>query len=85
MAQKSSRQYMQELYDLMMDGDGNSSRANKVFDILKGRGLDLGEVIENIESSTGDPIVPKKYKTGGTVSRKRGGKIMQGYKAGGKV
>ena len=26
-----------------------------------------------------------KNKTGGTVSRKSGGKIMQGYKAGGKV
>ena len=27
----------------------------------------------------------KKKKRGGTVSRKRGNKIMQGYKAGGKV
>jgi len=29
--------------------------------------------------------IKKKKKRGGTVSRKRGGKIMQGYKAGGKV
>ena len=63
--QKSSREYMQELYDLMMDGAGNSSRADKVFGILADRGFELGEVIENIESSTGDPVVPKKYKTGG--------------------
>ena len=69
MAQKSSREYMVELYDLMMDGDGNSSRANKVFDILEGRGFDLSEVIENIESSTGDTIVPKKYKTGGMARK----------------
>jgi len=30
-------------------------------------------------------ITKKKNKRGGTVSRKGGGKIMQGYKAGGKV
>ena len=30
-------------------------------------------------------LVEKKKKRGGSVSRKRGGKIMQGYKAGGKV
>ena len=28
---------------------------------------------------------PNKKKKGGTVSRKRGSKIMKGYKAGGKV
>ena len=30
-------------------------------------------------------IIQKKNKRGGSVSRKKGGKIMQGYKAGGKV
>ena len=30
-------------------------------------------------------IIQKKNKRGGSVSRKGGGKIMQGYKAGGKV
>ena len=30
-------------------------------------------------------LLEKKNKRGGTVSRKKGGKIMQGYKAGGKV
>jgi len=30
-------------------------------------------------------IIQKKNKRGGSVSRKRGGKIMVGYKAGGKV
>ena len=30
-------------------------------------------------------IIKETKKGGGTVSRKRGGKIMQGYKAGGKV
>ena len=37
--------------------------------------------------NVGPRVLPPKrgMKSGGTVSRKRGSKIMQGYKAGGKV
>ena len=37
--------------------------------------------------NVGPRVLPPKrgMKSGGTVSRKRGGKIMQGYKAGGRV
>ena len=38
----------------------------------------LKEILKKIEEG-------KAVKRGGTVSRKRGKKIMQGYKAGGKV
>jgi hypothetical protein len=82
MAGKSNRKYMQELYDLMMDGAGGGSRASRVLDILGGRGFNIAKIVEDVEGSTGDF---EDYKTGGKVSRKSGGKIMQGYKAGGKV
>jgi hypothetical protein len=80
--QKSSRQYMAELVDLAYSGAGTSKRADKIFDILMNRGFDGGEIAHNIES--GYEELPEK-KAGGLVKRKSGGKIMQGYKAGGKV
>ncbi len=44
------------------------------------------EALESIEQSLKDmKNIGKKKRKGGLVSRKRGGKIMQGYKAGGKV
>jgi len=81
--QKSSREYMTELYELGTEGLGTGKRANKIFDILANRGFAPDEVAYSVEY--GDGSLPDKFKTGGTVSRKRGGKIMQGYKAGGKV
>ena len=84
MAQKSSRQYMAELNDIILSGaTSDNKRANKIFDILADRGFDPSEVSSKIQF--GDGELPDKYKRGGSVSRKRGGKIMQGYKAGGKV
>ncbi len=83
MPQKSSREYMIELYELGMEGLGTGKRSNKIFDILADRGFAPDEVAHSIEY--GDGSLPDKWKTGGLVKRKSGGKIMQGYKAGGKV
>jgi len=83
MPQKSSRQYYDELADLSFSDLGNSKRALKIYDILGDRGFDPAEVGDHI--SQGLDRLPPKWKTGGLVKRKSGGKIMQGYKAGGKV
>ena len=83
MPQKSSRQYYDELADLAFSDLGNSKRSHKVYDILEDRGYDRAEVGMHIDQ--GLDILPTKWKTGGLVKRKSGGKIMQGYKAGGKV
>ena len=58
-------------------------RLDKVLSIL-----DTPETIKakkEIKQSLKDMKNIGKKKRGGTVSRKRGGKIMKGYKAGGKV
>ena len=83
MPQKSSRQYYDELADLAFSDLGNSKRSFKIYDILENRGYDPAAVGDHI--SQGLDILPDKWKTGGLVKRKSGGKIMQGYKAGGKV
>ena len=44
-------------------------------------GIPLAEALEALKAMQED----RKRKRGGTVSRKRGKKIMVGYKAGGKV
>ena len=45
MAQKSSRQYMAELNDIILSGaTSDNKRANKIFDILADRGFDPSEV-----------------------------------------
>jgi hypothetical protein len=47
-------------------------------------GNPMGGGSSRLETKT-KPKPKTKKKRGGTVSRKKGGKIMQGYKAGGKV
>ena len=75
---------MDELSDLIFSGvSSTKKRALKIFDILDNRGFDSASVSESIQY--GDGSLPDKWKTGGLVKRKSGGKIMQGYKAGGKV
>ena len=80
---KSSTGYMKELEALLEAGEFNSSRSDYIFDIMENRGFSASNILEHIQG--GNRGLPDKYKRGGTVSRKSGGKIMQGYKAGGKV
>ena len=49
--------------------------------MVKELGIPLKEALESLKAMQED----RKRKRGGTVSRKRGKKIMVGYKAGGKV
>ena len=49
--------------------------------MAKELGIPLKEALESLKAMQED----RKRKRGGTVSRKKGKKIMHGYKAGGKV
>ena len=50
-------------------------------EMAKELGIPLKEALESLKAMQED----RKRKRGGTVSRKKGKKIMHGYKAGGKV
>ena len=75
MPQKSSREYMTELYDLGISGLGTGKRANKIFDILADRGFAPDEVAHSVEY--GDLSLPEKWKTGGSVKRNAGGLVKR--------
>jgi len=68
---------------------GTKSPREQREEILKKAAKDLEKINEMMEKwKAMDKLTepyPLKKKRGGTIKRKSGGKIMQGYKAGGKV
>ena len=74
MPMKSVREYLDELYDIGMDGEMGGKRADKIFDILTGLGYDPSDIMNavehgvDLEKKKGGPI---KLKGGGLARRKR--------------
>ena len=65
MAGLKSRKYYDELTDLVFSEQGDSKRANKIFDILERRGFPAYMVGQNISAGLGLPE-KEDYKQGGT-------------------
>tara|TARA_R110002020_G_scaffold468015_1_gene691957 strand:+ start:27 stop:293 length:267 start_codon:yes stop_codon:yes gene_type:complete len=74
MAKQSPRQYYDELSELFFSEEGGSKRADKLFDILEGLGYSSDRVGDAIDSGIGLPS-KEKFKTGGMIKRKMGGKV----------
>ena len=76
MAKQSPRQYYDELSELFFSEEGGSKRADKLFDILEGLGYSSDRVGGAIDSGIGLPS-KEKFKTGGYIKKKSGGKIIK--------
>ena len=81
MAGLKSSKYYDELSDLVFAEQGNSSRANKIFDILDRRGFPTWSVKQNIADGLDLPG-KEEFKTGGMIKRKMGGKIVKRQEGG---
>ena len=55
MPKQSARQYYDELSDLVFGEEGNSKRANKIYDILEKRGYESWQIDQNIAAGLGLP------------------------------
>ena len=83
MPKQSARQYYDELSDLVFGEQGNSKRADKIYDILEKKGYEYWKVDQNIAAGLGLPG-KEEFKTGGMIKRKTGGTLIK-RQSGGKV
>jgi|TARA_R100001082_G_C4321298_1_gene141255 hypothetical protein len=74
MPKQSARQYYDELSDLVFGEEGNSKRANKIYDILEKRGYESWQIDQNIAAGLGLPD-KEEFKKGGYIKRQSGGQI----------
>ena len=76
MAGLKSRKYYDELTDLVFSEQGDSKRANKIFDILERRGFPAYMVEQSISAGRGLPE-KEDYKKGGMIKRKGGSQLVK--------
>ena len=87
MPMKSVREYLDELYDIGMDGEMGGKRADKIFDILTGLGYDPSDIMNavehgvDLEKKKGGPIMVKKnnsYKQSNNIIKRKNGGVIGG-------
>ena len=76
MPKQSARQYYDELSDLVFGEQGNSKRADKIYDILEKKGYEYWKVDQNIAAGLGLPG-KEKFKKGGSAGHSSGQRRLQ--------